>query len=487
MYTISVTNFGPIRKSGPIEIRPLTVFVGPSNAGKSYLAAACYALLKSVSGRRDTIGRLADTTRYRLPPPPAPSATTPLIRWLEARTSRDLLRAQAPASQLPEAAQAYIVSAMEAVATGHARGMPEEIERTFSTPLSALVRFGAARATLDLTVAATLGWDAHVGVSKTATRTSASVHPLGETPVRLRTLKGAQGQGRHQTPKQELATRILTDGAYELAAQLTSSLPGDCYYLPASRSGLLNTRRLLAGEVLSRAARVETNGKGAPDLQGLDADFLAQLVRLRSDVVRSSNLKLVDELEAGVTHGRVEIEEIPGGFVDISYSPDSGGRIPVRLAGSMVSDLAPLALFLRHLVLPDDLLIIEEPEAHLHPESQLALAAIIAGIVRIGIRVLITTHSDLLLGQLNNLVAAHALSPQQAGRDGIRPETTIAPENVAAYVFDRAAPGGGTVVRRLPVSATDGIPEDVFTGVIEQLYAETIRISSDLEQAAAEG
>ena len=40
---LSVRNFGPIAEAD-IELRPLSVFVGPSNTGKSYLATLIYAL-----------------------------------------------------------------------------------------------------------------------------------------------------------------------------------------------------------------------------------------------------------------------------------------------------------------------------------------------------------------------------------------------------------------------------------------------------------
>ena len=42
---LSVRDFGPIAKA-KIDLRPLTVFVGPSNTGKSYLAILIYALHK---------------------------------------------------------------------------------------------------------------------------------------------------------------------------------------------------------------------------------------------------------------------------------------------------------------------------------------------------------------------------------------------------------------------------------------------------------
>ena len=46
---IKVENFGPIEKA-EIDLRPLTVFVGESNTGKTYLAALIYALHKTFEG-----------------------------------------------------------------------------------------------------------------------------------------------------------------------------------------------------------------------------------------------------------------------------------------------------------------------------------------------------------------------------------------------------------------------------------------------------
>ena len=46
---ISATDFGPIA-SGTVDLRPLTVFVGPSNTGKTYFAVLIYALHRVLSG-----------------------------------------------------------------------------------------------------------------------------------------------------------------------------------------------------------------------------------------------------------------------------------------------------------------------------------------------------------------------------------------------------------------------------------------------------
>ena len=48
MLTVSVENFGPIRE-GTVELRPLTVFVGANNSGKSYMATLIYAVSRALS------------------------------------------------------------------------------------------------------------------------------------------------------------------------------------------------------------------------------------------------------------------------------------------------------------------------------------------------------------------------------------------------------------------------------------------------------
>ena len=46
---ISVRNFGPIAEAD-LDLRPLTVFVGPSNTGKTYLSVLIYALQRIFHG-----------------------------------------------------------------------------------------------------------------------------------------------------------------------------------------------------------------------------------------------------------------------------------------------------------------------------------------------------------------------------------------------------------------------------------------------------
>ena len=48
-FKINVRNFGPI-ESANVDLKPLTVFVGKSNTGKTYLATLLYALHQELGG-----------------------------------------------------------------------------------------------------------------------------------------------------------------------------------------------------------------------------------------------------------------------------------------------------------------------------------------------------------------------------------------------------------------------------------------------------
>ncbi len=61
---------------------------------------------------------------------------------------------------------------------------------------------------------------------------------------------------------------------------------------------------------------------------------------------------------------------------------------------------------------PGDLVHIEEPEANLHPKAQIGMAQFLTQAARRGVRVVIETHSSLIIREFQTLVRAGVLPPE---------------------------------------------------------------------------
>ena len=80
------------------------------------------------------------------------------------------------------------------------------------------------------------------------------------------------------------------------------------------------------------------------------------------------------------------------------------------------------------------LVIIEQPELHLHPRAQAELGSLLAHVVGAGVRLLIETHSENLILRMRRLMAETTL----ALRRGEFPKPELRPDILGAYFVDRA-------------------------------------------------
>lgn len=139
-----------------------------------------------------------------------------------------------------------------------------------------------------------------------------------------------------------------------------------------------------------------------------------------------SNIDFMAKLEAVVRKDSYiyrEHENILNYFLKISegeykYSGTSVGyflpkgrnkRLNLDEVSSSVRALADLWFYLRYYARQGDLLIIDEPELNLHPRNQRLMARLLAMVSRAGINVLITTHSEYILREINYLIRMHSV------------------------------------------------------------------------------
>ena len=130
-----------------------------------------------------------------------------------------------------------------------------------------------------------------------------------------------------------------------------------------------------------------------------------------------------------------------GDSIELTSTARGPGRfsIPLHLASSSARGLSDLYFFLQHVASPNHLLIIDEPESHLDTNNQILMARLLVRCVHAGVKVLITTHSDYLVKELNNLIM---LSRDFDAKEDLLkklkydPEDALDPGRIRAYVAE---------------------------------------------------
>ena len=126
-------------------------------------------------------------------------------------------------------------------------------------------------------------------------------------------------------------------------------------------------------------------------------------------------------------------------FMSKARRKDRKFDIPLHLASTSARGLSDFYFFLRYVAEKHQLLIIDEPESHLDTSNQIRMARLLARCVRAGLKVLITTHSDFLVKELNNLIMLNSSFPNRESvvkRLQYEPHDSIPPNSVRAYVAE---------------------------------------------------
>lgn len=118
---------------------------------------------------------------------------------------------------------------------------------------------------------------------------------------------------------------------------------------------------------------------------------------------------VADMIEHDLLMGEVSMTK--GG--DVEFHPQGMAatrRLPFHLSSSIVKTMASFVIYLRHIAKVGDTLIIDEPEMNFHPDVQILLARIFALLTAKGLRVILSTHSDYIVREVNNLIMAGVVS-----------------------------------------------------------------------------
>lgn len=205
-------------------------------------------------------------------------------------------------------------------------------------------------------------------------------------------------------------------------------------YIPAARTGLMFGLHNFAQQGLDNGLLNEN-----------ELDYTNLLTAPLTDfIVQAHRFPLLNKLSRQSQNTDLDINNLLGGKISIDKSfrykfiPNSLNKeIPLSATSSLVTEVSALAIF-RHQVGKGSFVIFEEPEAHLHLSAQREMAKLIVKMINQGCHMLITTHSDTFLQQLNNLIMLNKLSennPDILQEFNIEQDETIAGEKVSVYDF----------------------------------------------------
>ncbi len=271
----------------------------------------------------------------------------------------------------------------------------------------------------------------------------------------------------------------LIDTIFNICFQkILGNVAMPCYYLPAARSGILQGHKALAASIVKKAPYVGIERLEIPKFSGVISDFISSVITLPEE--KGSFYRLAQDFEKELIKGEIVVRALDEYlYPEIKYNFQNT-EIPLHRASSTVSELAPLFLYLKYIIEPKSVLIIEEPEAHLHPENQRILAKYLVKLVRKGVSVIITTHSEYLLEQLSSFIMLSKIEPEKrVERYRYEKEDYLKPEEIATYVFSYDKESGGHKITKVEIT-NEGIPQDEFLKIYESLYEETIKLRRDL-------
>jgi len=462
--SIGIKDFGPIN-SGKIDLKPLTIFIGPNNSGKSYAAVLINAIQNANPYVNNTL------SPFRIVSIWSDSGTEYLFEIPSEKIRLDFKKAIEDASEssleseLKNKFRKLFQSYIDII---YIKNLQQRISNSFSTTLSDLIRKGTEKATLHIETSK-INIILDLCENKIHRRSDNILEILESYKGIFIELSESKGKKHHFEDKiLKIIIKFLDDNFRNIVES--------SFYLPAARAGILQAHNAIVSSLIRDAAHVGIRKFEIPKLSEVLAIFLDSIVSMTEK--KGDFFDLACELEKELIQGEITISRT-GEFKlpEIKYKT-SGMEISIQRASSSVSELAPIILYMKHYLRPGSILIIEEPEAHLHPNNQYILAKYLVRLVRRNVHIVITTHSDYLLEQINNSIFRSELKEQKKSTND--DDVYVKKDEVAVYLFKPNEKKGGFNIEPVSITDDEGISDDEFSNIVKCIYDESVSIQKRL-------
>ena len=200
---------------------------------------------------------------------------------------------------------------------------------------------------------------------------------------------------------------------------------------------------------------------------GMYSEFLNDMAGLNRIKPRPDTAsEIVLKLFRTILEGEVDKEETT--YIDTTKD----ASMPGSAAAASIREIAPLQILAKKQDVSRCAILVEEPEAHLHPLKQRMMADIIGALSHNGAIMQITTHSDYFLRRLNELIMFAKAKKTTDDPDKLRTlsekvniveDMSIDESIIGAYLLRKQADNTSIAVKQ---DISNGIPFAAFRDAI---------------------
>ena len=250
----------------------------------------------------------------------------------------------------------------------------------------------------------------------------------------------------------------------------------DVFLMPAERNGLHLFFRELSAK---RTALLHHASKEKIDINQLLIDVIRSRyaipiakyidwLNILPDIQKSKDFhRFAEELKKELASGAYKVDR-DGNIEFKPYQTKRDGKttptMGLHLTSSTVKSLFGLWFYLEHQARKGSILMIDEPELNIHPENQRKIARLFARLVNNGLKVVISTHSDYIVREINSLIMLSRDADEHLRKKHkYKDDEILKCEQVGAYLFDNHT------IDDFSITPDDGIHATTFDEVIENL------------------
>jgi len=217
------------------------------------------------------------------------------------------------------------------------------------------------------------------------------------------------------------------------------------FILTAERTGIQQFQK----ELDKNRSDLITTLANTRDLALLDENVSRFALPLKDNIDFARNSSNVIKSNSFLKEEKPELTAYIEEMLGVQYEIVEGQKVvidktthqalPYYMSSTSVRALSDLHLWLKHGANKGDILFIDEPELNLHPGNQIKIARLLVRLINNGIKVFITTHSDYIIKELNNLLMLADDFPNKEAlmnEFGYAPDDILHEDDLRAYIAD---------------------------------------------------